>query len=796
MKISYNWLQEFVDLSNITPEELGEKLTLHTSEVEEIEPQSEYYEAIYTGKLLEVSPHPDAEKLSVAQFDLGKLGKKQIIFGQVHQVEIGEILPIVLAGAKLKSGIEIKDGDIRGEKSEGMICDNPEMGMKNEALMRFPASTPLGVPLSELLASCADTLIDIDNKSLTHRPDLMGHRGFAREIAAIFGRNLLLPEPLVAMPKGPSNPVNVDIQTPNCRRFCAIRVENITVEPSSDEDVVRLEHLGVRAISNLVDITNLIMLGHGQPMHVFDADKIEGDIVVRQAKKGETLVALDGEEYKLSEHDTVVADSKKVLSIAGIMGGAFSGVTAETKNIIFESANWDPVAIRKTSTRLGLRSDSSMRYEKSLDPEMNKRAVLAATEQLLELCPEAKITSTLCDVYPTTPESISIAFRPQLVRDRSGLDVSDTKIKKRLESIGFEVKEGAKAWKVDVPSFRATKDVSIPEDLVEEVVRLEGFNTVPDDLPQLIATPPEVNQKRELDWRIRDNLCSQGYLESYGYSFVDDREQNFTGTTDYVEVANPLTSEHQFLRQTLIFNTIQNIESELRTHGEVFLFELGKTYFPSKEVLPREDSKLLIMQASMSQDETALFYELKNTFHQLCKFLRADSEIQYALPEASIAYLHPSKSASISVNGVEVGDIGVLHPSYLPAKNSHVAFLEIETNQLFDGLYLGAEEYKKLLHYPAVHRDLSVIVSEKTLMTDIIACSQEASKLLYDITLFDEYADTKKLGEGIKNLAFHLQFRSGEKTLDEEEIEQAYNAIVESLGSRLGAQLRSEFDKK
>ncbi|MDH3324709.1 MAG: phenylalanine--tRNA ligase subunit beta, partial [Candidatus Peregrinibacteria bacterium] len=464
MKLSLNWLSEFVDLKNLKTEEVGEKLTIHTSELEEIISEKEFFQDVFAGKMLDTRSHKDSDKLSVATFDLGKNGKKQIIYAKKHEVKVGEILPISIAGAKLKSGIEINNSEIRGEKSEGMIADNEELGMKNEGLMFF-TDKDVGKSLPEICTEFADSLFDIDNKSLTHRPDLMGHRGFALELSAIWKRKLTLPEPVVAIPQD-ANKIPVEIKTDTCRRFCALKMENVEVKPSDLKTQSRLENLDVRAISNFVDITNWVMLEFGQPMHVFDADKLEGRIIVRQAKKGETLVALDDEEYELDETMTVVADDKKVLSIAGIMGGKESGVTETTTNIIFEAANWDPTATRKTSQKLGLRSESSMRYEKSLDPENCKRAILAATELAEKSCPQAQITSSLTDEYPIKSTPTIIKFNPEIVRKISGIDISDKEIKENLEAVNFIVNED---WSVEVPSNRATKDVSIPEDLVEEI---------------------------------------------------------------------------------------------------------------------------------------------------------------------------------------------------------------------------------------------------------------------------------------------------------------------------------------
>ena len=595
MKLSWNWLQTFLTFptSPPTPEEVEKKLTLHTAELEEIIPLKPYFDRIFAGKLLNWTQHPKAKKLHIGTFDLGPQRKKQIIFGSVHKVKKGSIYPIAINGAKLASGIEIKETEIKGEKSEGMICDNNELGFKNEELLTFSEKT-IGKSLPEICIEFQDTLFDIDNKSLTHRPDLMGHHGFAREIAAIFGGKLK-ECPRISLPhKG--EPVPVIIKSDKCRRFCALKISKIKITPSCLATQVRLENLGIRSISNVVDTTNRILLEFGQPMHAFDAEKILLPLIIRQAKKGEKLLALDGEEYELTPQDTVVADKKGVLSVAGIMGGSFSGVTENTKEIIFECANWDPVAIRKTSKRLGLRSESSMRYEKSLDSLSCRPALLAASEKLLELCPEAKIETNLTDEFPYPPTQKSIILDPNLVRSRSGIDILDEEIIQKLESIGFLVTKKNKNLNINIPSFRATKDIEIPEDLIEEVVRLHGFEDIKSKLPNLPLCPPCRNILRELEWQIKEFASSRGFLETYNYSFVNNKEGNFTGQEDSVEIENPLSKEQNQLRQTLIYNLVKNLESDLRTHKEVNFFEItfpfvinldGKTIFgtpPSKSV--------------------------------------------------------------------------------------------------------------------------------------------------------------------------------------------------------------------
>lgn len=802
MKISYHWLHKFLPQCKASPEEIGEKLTLHTAELEEIVSVGKSFEKVYMGKFLEKRAHKDSEKLSVGIFDLGaKIGKKQIIYGQVHEVSPGEILPIAIDGAVLNSGMTIKNTEIRGEKSEGMLCDNADLGFSFGGLLRSQDDSQIGMSLSEIYEDLNDELFDIDNKSLTHRPDLMGIRGFAREVSAIFGTKLVLPEPIVSVPK--EEKVGVEIKTDKCRRFCAIRLSGVTIHDSEFSTQVRLENLGVRAISNLVDVTNLMLLEFGQPMHVFDAAKVVGKIIVRQAEAGEKIKALDGNQYTLQPEDIVIADEEKVLSIGGIMGGEETSVSKETTEIIFECANFDPMAIRKTSQRLGVRTESSMRYEKSLDAQKCKRVILAAAEKTLKLCSKSKISSGLADEYPIKAEVKIIALDPELVRKKSGLDITDQKIKDLLESIDFRIslngeETGKTIFQVSVPSFRATKDVDIAEDLIEEVVRLYGFFRVESRMPVLPAIPPRKNYLREMEWETKDLLASRGFLEVYNYNFVNESDEVFTGSDHYVKIANPLSLEHTQLRQTLISNLVKNLESELRTHGKIELFEFGHVCEKvAGQVLPKEQLHVALFSAEIGGDENQKFYALKKEVEMIFLHFGIAEQITFEpLGEDELRpYIHPSKSAKILHKGEKIGEIAVLHPQFLPLKNSQIVFAEIEAEKMLAIIRDTEVKYKRLSAFPSVYRDLSVVLGEKTLIADIEKTAQSAAPALRKIELFDEYKDAKKLGVGVKNLAFHLEFRSAEKTLEEQEIDANFNGIVQALEKELGAKLRIEFDK-
>ncbi len=791
MKLSQNWLARLVDLKNLSAPEIGKKLTLHTSELEEIIDQNEFHRDVYAAKLLSVAKHKEAEKLYIGQFDFGaKLGKKQIVFGSVHPLEVEGIYPVAIAGAHLGSGVKIENSEIKDEKSEGMVVDNAELGMKNGGLLSF-SSADIGKSLPEINPEFGDAIFDIDNKSLTHRPDLMGHRGFARELSAIFDRKLTFKTPEIEFG---TEKVEVEIKSDKCRRFCAIKLSNVKVAPSALDVQIRLENIGTKAISNIVDTTNEVMMEFGQPMHAFDAAKIEGKIIVRAAKKGEELVALDGGTYKLTEDDLVIADEKKALSVAGVMGGMETSVTDTTTEIIFEAANFDPVSIRKTSQRLGLRSESSMRYEKSIDPEKCSIGAMAAAEKVRNLCSTAKVASTLTDVYPTKFPKLEIEVTGEKICRIAGFEISDADITKKLTAVGFEVSEKGGTFHVKVPSDRATKDVSIAEDLIEEVVRLYGFENIKSSLPTLPITPPRNNFLRGVEWEIRDFFSARNFLEVYNYSFVSETDKDFSGAGEYVEIQNPLSGEYKFLRKNLASNFVRNCESELRTHTKLNFFEIGKTFINLGDILPNEKLKLAVFSAEINGDENANFYRIKA---DVLAFLNSKNLVAEFRPAKFVEkYLHPAKSADIFIADKKVGVIAAIHPKFLDVKNATAIFAEIDIEDITKEIKKIDTKYKKLSPFPPIFRDISVVLDDKILVAEIEKVALAASPLLKKIDCFDEFVDVKKLGENMKNLAFHCEFQSEDQTFTDTVIDENFSAIVQALNKKFDTELRSEFDKR
>ncbi len=761
MYLSLSWLKEFlpeIKVSADLAQKIGEKITTHTAETEGIENIGDRYDKIYAAKLIKVEKIN--EKLHKGIFDLGKIGQKQIVFGSVHPLALNKLYPVALAGAKLKSGIEMKESEIKGVKSAGMVCDNLELGLKNESIVTF-SEEKIGQEL-KTMSEFADFAIEIDNKSLTHRPDLLGHRGFAREVAISLDLKykeenysaITLPNKLTDF--------GVAIKTENCRRFMAVKVENITIQDAPLDERLKLEHCGTRSINSVVDITNLSLLGVGQPMHAFDADKLDGQIVVRQAQKGESLVALDGETYELSPDDVVIADEAKILSIAGVMGGLESGVTAETKNIVFECASFDPVSVRKTSKRLGLRSESSMRYEKNLAPELCDVGLRFALKKMKVFHPESTATR-FAEVFASPTQEISIPLEYEKVRNISGLDISDKKIEENLKKLGFEIIEHTLGvMLVKVPKIRATKDIAIEEDLIEEVIRLEGYEAIPETMPGFDATPFAPNLQRRRQHQLRFLCANAGLTEIMTHSLTHKGQ---------VKVANPLSENYTHLRTNLIEPILKNLESELRKEKKVSLFELGRTYHAP---LGTEKEKLVILIGEMNGDLKKGVKKAKETLQKVALGLKKELFFENNT-ETIPDFAHPFVYGNVLLAGSKIGTIGAINAKVSEIKNANIAFAEIEIEAL---IAKTPTTYQKPGSRQVVTRDISIMIDKEASWSDIASSIENKNQ---KGALKSVIHDPSFGKAGQKNIVLTMSFAAEEKKLDEQEIGRRMELVLQTL---------------
>lgn len=800
MKISLDWLKKYVDIpSSLKPDELALKLTMSTVEVEEVLNLAKDLQGIVVGKVVELKKHPNADKLKLAVVDTGQ-GMKQVVCGGTN-LKQGILVAFAPVGSMVRwhgqgEPVKLEKAKIRGEISEGMICASNEIGLEELLPIGETEITDLssfdfkaGQPLAQALG-LDDIVFDIENKSLTHRPDLWSHVGIAREVAAILGKKLKEPK-IKELKEG--REVNLKVEIVNkaaCPRYIGVAVSGIKIEPSPLWMQKLLLAVGMRPINNIVDITNFVMLEMGQPLHAFDIRQIEGNkIVVKKATEGQKFTTLDGQERKLTKDDLLINDSKKGVALAGVMGGENSEVQDDTQTIILESANFDAVTVRRTSTRLGLRTEASTRFEKSLDPLLAESAVIRAVNLIQELIPTAKVASKFVDINYAKPKKIVIDLNLDFLNKRIGQDIPTQKVVEILTSLEFKVKKAGKNLKVEVPTFRATKDVSIPEDLVEEVARIYGFENIKVELPEIKMERPEIDEEKVLEKKIKNFLVGVGFDEVYNYSFIGPDEQRVFGyqESELLKLKNYFSIEQSLLRPSLLPNLIKNVESNLRFFNKFKIFELGKVFFKeegeykvggkSNQYLPFQPKRLtgLIVQ-KQPQD---LFYQVKGVVEALLKHLDYEVEFIEGSPKQNLA--KAQQSLLILVNKKEIGHIYIFNQNIYRVK-AEVGVFDLDFEELVK-LKPKAVKYQGLPEFPSVKRDLAVVIDDKIKWQQVRDEVKKTDKLIKEVS-FLSYFPAKK------SLAMSIIFRADDRTLESEEVDKMMDKILKKLGEKLGAKLR------
>ncbi len=787
MYLSLNWLKDFVDISkSITPEKLGEFLTLHTVEVEKIEYQADKFKDIVVGKILRVKPHPNADKLKLALVDIGKdtpAGGLEIVCGAPN-IEAGQFVPVALAGALLPNGMEIKPVEIRGIKSSGMLCAEDELGLgSGHAGIMILEKAKIGMNFGEYLG-LDDIIFEVDNKSITHRADLWSHRGMARDISAFLDVDFKEAKfPKIKFAKN-GRAVKVKVEDSKlCPRYMAIGIDGIKIAPSPEWMQKRLSACGTRPINNIVDATNYAMLELGQPLHAFDGNFID-KIVVRKAKAGEIIETLDGIRRKLEPDMLVIANQTDPVAIAGIMGGESGGINDHTESIIIESANFSFDSIRKTSQKLGLRTESSIRFEKGLDPNSAEAGLKRVVEIILKICPGAKVAGNLIDEKKFDFNPCRIKLDLDWMNRFMGHEFNPRKAKRILEKLGFSVKQSGGIFSVVVPTWRAANDVSLPADLVEEIARISGYDNLKPAMPKVEMRPPEVNQKRMLERKIKNILSSGvGFSEVYNYSFVSaDQMGKFNiASGSAVKLANPLSRDLEFLRTNLAIGLLENIKTNQAKEEEIAIYEIGNIFLnrQGSHDLPFQEKNIGMAWAGSEKHDA--FRKLKGVVEYLSGEL--DLKILFAADD--------NGAAAIIADGKKIGAVfelgGAAARSFGIKKK--VAIAEIRLNDLFSVMgNKPAKQYKEPAKYPEVLRDLAFVVDEKILYNDIAEEIKKSGDLISQIKLFDVYQGGK-MEHGKKSLAFHVIYQAG-RTLTAEEVDEAQKKIVKRLRDKLGAEIR------
>jgi len=648
MQVSYNILKNFVKPPrDYSARELADILTMSTVEVDDYHNQAETLQGVVVGLVTEVKPHPQADKLKLAVVDIGDKSI-EVVCGGVNLRE-GMKVSLAQVGTRVKwhgqgDWVTLEKATIRGIESSGMICAAEELGLPDPEAVEHGImdlshlKVKVGTPLAEAL-KLDDIILDIDNKSITHRPDLWGHLGVARELSAIWNTKF-------KSPKIPEIKSDIDVplmvtvkKSAQVTRYMAVALGNMKVAPSPAWLQQALNNLGMRPINNIVDITNYVMLELGQPLHAFDLDKLsEPEIVVRQAEGGENFVTLDGVGHKLDESMLLIADTKEAQAIAGVMGGQTSEVGDNTTNIVLESATFDPINIRATAAKLGLRTEASARFEKSLDPVLAEMALKRAVELFIELIPGARVVSPVVDVFSGNKEIPSIKLKLPWLYARLGTEIPKKEVKDILERLGFEVKAHKEEFEVTPPSWRATRDISIPEDLVEEIARIYGYGRIPLSLPKLTLTQPAKDDEQTRRWDIRDFLTTHGFAETLTYSFVGQRVLSEVSQAVYsalnlsceslFELENPVNQAESQLRPALVPRVVSQviINALHLPHQPVQLFELGRVFTPkastwatgrNQAMLPAQPWHLVVAVRLPGNDWAETYQRLRGALESL-----------------------------------------------------------------------------------------------------------------------------------------------------------------------------------
>jgi len=818
MRVSYKWLAEVVDLTGITPQVLAERLTNAGVAVDAVTPRVENISGVVVGHVLTCAPHPDADRLKVCTVDVGASEPLSIVCGAPNVVA-GQKVPTALVGAALPGNKAIGSAKLRGVESRGMLCSAAEIGLETkwlgkdqtEGLYILPDDAPVGADVAHLLM-LDDTLLELD---LTpNRADCMSIRGLAYEISAILERPLSFPQPAQFAQSASNSPITVELRTPLCTRYEAQVMDVTGLKPSPLWMQMRLLAMGVRPISMIVDVTNYVMLEWGQPLHAFNLEEVGNNtIVVRQGQPGETLVTLDGETRMLTEDTIVIADTQRAIGIAGIMGGENSEIVKRTRAIVIESAAFNAASVRRTGQRLGLRSEAQQRFEKGIDYGALEGALLRATELLATVggaLPVGGIVRASGETGATSGEGVgtTVEFSPRHCNDLLGTSIPPQEMEAIFHRLGFTVTAGAgdsSPWLVGIPTRRP--DIAIEADLVEEVGRLHGFDAIPSTLMQDtsvgVRTPWQT-----LCRHTRNLFVGAGLTEVFPYTFGHPQ----------VSEALRLTANHPLRRMIPLLRPMSEERQALRTHllpglagvarynldrgvsgGRIF--EIGRVYLPDALPLQSQPQEPMLLGALwFGQEEATLglpqkeatFYTAKGVLETWLESLGLLSDTHFQVTDDS--WLHPGRAAKLVINNQTVGSLGELHPETAAALELGRAIYAQVDLELISRLQSPHWTVARLPRYPSVRRDLAVVVAEEVKAGELLNAAAQAAdaKLrgcLESARVFDVYTG-QHVAAGAKSVAVALVFRSAERTLTDDEVEAAIDAVLRTWKTEYGAELR------
>jgi phenylalanyl-tRNA synthetase beta chain len=801
MKVSLKWLEDYVDIG-LPPLELAQSLTMAGIEVKGWQVIGDSWEGIVVGQIIAINPHPNADRLFLPAIDLG-IEQPSVVCGAPN-LKVGDKVAFARVGARLIDGhtgelIRLEAVKIRGVVSAGMVCSEKELGISDshEEIMVLPADAPVGTPLADYMG---DVIFDLD--ITPNRPDCLSVIGIAREIAALTGQEVRLPEVSYGETTVPiDQQISVEIIAPDlCPRYSASLITGLKVASSPRWMQQRLLACGMRPINNIVDVTNYVMLEYGEPLHAFDYNQVRGKkIIVRRAENGETMVTLDGVKRVLAPDMLVIADPERAVAIAGVMGGADSEVTEQTSAIFLEAASFNPASIYHTGNRLGLPSEARMRFERGISPELTMPALERATQLLIQFG-GGEAAKGLIDAYPGKKKAKPISLSRGEVKRLLGVDFSLDQIKKALVSLGFDCQPGASASEIKVTAPYWRSDISLSEDLIEEVARIIGY----DQIPVTMLSQPVPRQDPapiiRLKQEVSRSLTGYGFQEVITYSLTSLDLLNRLMPQPHplkpppLRMANPMTADQEYLRPSLRANLLAALEANQRhEEGGIRLFELGRVYRRRPNDLPDEPEVLCGLltgprfeQSWRGGDESLDFFDAKGIVEGLFGHLGVEADFQPGSDES----LHPAKQAAIAIGDKRLGVVGELHPKVLDAfeLSDKVYLFEIELKALLP-FATAPKLFQPISRFPAIVRDMALVVDAGIAHRQVVDIIR-GFPLVTEVNLFDLYSGGK-LPAGKKSLAYRITFQSPTHTLTDDEVNKVQKQILDKLSKQLGASLRS-----
>ncbi|MBQ2823925.1 MAG: phenylalanine--tRNA ligase subunit beta [Oscillospiraceae bacterium] len=780
MYLSMNWISDFVDFTGLDKVKLIHQFSLSTAEVEnEIFFKGSDLSGVVVAEIKSVENHPDSKKLHLLKVDAGDAELTDVVCGAPN-VRVGMKTAFAKIGAKL-GDLDITPRDLAGFTSYGMCCSEKELGISddNSGIMDITEDVANGTDIKEVYA-IDDIIFEVDNKSLTNRPDLWGHYGIAREFAALAGRELKKPEMADLSAYNNLPKLDMKIEDPLCQRYSCLQVENITKNVSPVNMRIRLFYCGMRAINLLADLTNYLMLEMGQPMHAFDSRKVE-KLRIKRFEKPFTFQTLDGVERNIDENTLMICNGDNPVAIAGIMGGLDSEIVEDTAKLTLESATFDAVSIRKSTVRLSHRTDASMRYEKCLDPEMTVPAIARFVKLLTDVDSGVKVVSALTDEYAFKYDVITLDFDKKFVDRYTGIEISDETIVKTLEALGFGVKLDNGSFSVTVPSWRATKDVTIKADIIEEITRIYGYDNFDIHTVSAPLAPVRADAAKTAEDRLKDILVkrySLHELHSYVWAYYDEYKDLGIEVEDNIKLVSATNPNIETIRKSIIPTQLCQIKYNSQYAPDFGVFEAGRVVDGLKEDnLCNEKKMLAVTLFSKTMTVEQLYFKLRDMLATAVDDLRHEA-LSFAKLEATHSYQHPRNLNAVICAGKTIGEIGVVHPviSKNIDKKAAIVYAEIDIAAL-SAIDNASISYEEPSRFPGIEIDLSFVTETFAPVSEAITAAN--CPLVKKVSVIDTYAD-----ENGKSITTRILFAHPEKTLTREEVMGVVDSIIASLEAK------------